>query len=145
MQWSCDRTGFPLVAIPGLGMEVHLLPVTKVQFERFLAEPDAFGDTWYEEALALNPRVPSRQFTAKNRERLFLTGILPEEALAFAKWLGAGFDLPTVTEWREIHKAFAAELAPLRSLSEFLSQRGASLARDLVRHIQREVGSAHPT
>jgi formylglycine-generating enzyme required for sulfatase activity len=145
MQFSCDRTGFPLVALPALALEVQVLPVTKVQFERFIAEPNAFGDIWYEEILTLNPRVSSRRFTIENRERLFLTGILPEEALAFAKWLGEGFDLPTVAEWRAIYKALAADLALQRHLAELLSHPVAPLARDLLRQIQEEVGGAHPT
>jgi hypothetical protein len=140
MQFSCDRTGFPLVAVPALALEVQVLPVTKVQFERFIAEPNAFGDVWYEEVLALNPRVSSRRFTVESRERLFLTGILPEEALAFAKWMGEGFDLPTVAEWRAIYAALAAEAAPLRHLIGLLSERGTILACDLL----SRVGTAHP-
>jgi formylglycine-generating enzyme required for sulfatase activity len=136
MQFSCDRTGFPLVALPELLLEVQLLPVTKVQFERFLAEPNSFGDTWYEEVLQLNPRVSSRRFTTENRERLFLTGLLPEEVLAFAKWMGEGFALPTVAEWRAIHKALGAEPASLRRLTTLLSQQGARLAFELVQHLQ---------
>ena len=85
MQFSCDRTGFPLIAVPSVGVEVQLLPVTKIQFECFLAEPNDFGDAWYEEVLTFNPRISYRQFMADTRERLFITGILPEEALAFAR------------------------------------------------------------
>ena len=102
MRFSCDRTGFPLITVPEAMVAMHLLPVTKVQFERFLAEPNTYGDAWYEEVLTLNPRISYRQCTAENRERLFLTGIVPEEALAFARWMGDGFDLPTVAEWRAL-------------------------------------------
>lgn len=104
-QFSFDRTGFPLVRLEQEALEVHVLPVTKVQFERFLAEPNEFGDHWYAPLLDLNPRTPFRQFAPSDREKVFLTGILPHEALAFARWLGPKFDLPTVNQWRAIYHA----------------------------------------
>ncbi len=113
MPFSFDRAGFPLVWLPSLCLEVQLLPVTKVQFERFAAEPNTFGDNWYDALLQTNPRVSYRRFNAENREGLFLTGILPDEALAFAHWLGPGYDLPSVDEWRKICIALAGEPAPL--------------------------------
>ena len=45
MQFSYDRIGFPLIVVPDVGIEMHLLPVTKVQFERFIAEPNKFDST----------------------------------------------------------------------------------------------------
>lgn len=114
MRFLCDRkTGFPLIAVPSAGVEVQLLPVTKVQFEHFLAESNSFGDSWYEEILTCNPRVSYRRFMADNRERLFLTGILPDEATAFAHWMGEGFELPTIDQWRAIYAALAAEPVPV--------------------------------
>ncbi|MBM4353533.1 MAG: hypothetical protein FJ109_07005 [Deltaproteobacteria bacterium] len=108
-----DRTGFPLVEIAGLGVQISLLPVMKVQFEQFLGEPqrvkgdagdglpaDTYGNEWYERLLALNPRASWRDFRYEDRERLILTGIRPEEALGFARWLGPSFDLPRIEEWR---------------------------------------------
>ena len=101
MRLCCDRTGFPLLRLDALGLEVGLLPCAKVQFEAFLAEPDErFGDAWYEAVLAVNPRDGWRLPPAAE-ERLFLTGVLPDEALAFLRWLGPGFDLPSVQEWLE--------------------------------------------
>lgn len=113
MQFSCDRTGFPLIAVPSVGLEVQLLPVTKIQFERFLAEPNDFGDMWYEEVLRFSPRVSLRQFVSDNRERLFITGLLPEEALAFARWMGDGLDVPTVDQWRAIYTALKKQRPPV--------------------------------
>jgi len=107
MSFSYDRLGFPMMPLPDLSLEVHLLPVTKIQFERFIAEADNdFGSNWYKDVLALNARVSYKHFTANNQERLFITGVLPEEALAFARWLGRAFDLPTREEWRAIYQAF---------------------------------------
>ena len=119
MHCSCDPSGFPLIAVAESGLEVHLLPVTKVQFERFLAEPNAFGDTWYEQILPGNPRIPPHGLTTENREGLFLSGVLPGEALAFARWLGEDYDLPPVQEWRAAYAALQG--APLY-LPPLLSQ-----------------------
>jgi hypothetical protein len=102
MRLSSDRTGFPLLEYPALGLQLALLPVTKAQFERFLAEPGSPGDRWYEERLAENPRVSWRTSAPEEREQLWLTGLQPSEALAFARWLGEGFDLPTAAEWRAL-------------------------------------------
>lgn len=109
MPFSFDRCGFPLVRLPRLRLEAGLLPVTKVQLERFLAEPAGFGDGWYDRVLHLHSRCSYRAFAAAERERLFLGGILPEEAVAYASWLSEGFDLPTVEEWRQLWLALAGE------------------------------------
>jgi hypothetical protein len=116
-------------------MEVQLLPVTKVQFECFLAEPNDFGDSWYEGILTLNPRVSYRRFTSKDRERLFVTGVLPEEALAFARWMGKGFDVPTVAEWRALYARLTAETALSRPLIDVLSQQGSQPARIVIEEL----------
>lgn len=100
-----DKTGFPLLAIEDAGVEVHLLPVTKLQFEQFISETNIVSQTQYQEILALNPITSPQRFAPEERERLFVTGILPDEALAFARWLGDGFDLPTAREWREVYAA----------------------------------------
>jgi hypothetical protein len=115
MHWSCDRTGFPVLELPAAGVAVHLLPVAKVQFERFLAEPvlepavppepARFGDSWYETILEVSPRVPLWDETIAECEPLFLAGILPTEATQFADWLGEGFDLPSANVWRDVDRA----------------------------------------
>ncbi len=113
---TTDRTGFPLVVVEDAAVEVHLLPITKLQFHGFVASPTLVNETRYQEMLALNPAVSPEAFTAENRERLFATGILPEEAIAFARWLGEDFDLPTVREWRAIMAALRREPTPRRNL-----------------------------
>lgn len=105
MQCSSDRTRFPLVAVAEVNLEVHLLPIAKVQFERFLAEPGGWGDQWYEEVRRIAPRASWPSFDLSERERLFMCGVQPDEALAFATWLGDGFDLPSSTEWRAVYRA----------------------------------------
>lgn len=141
MQISIDRTGFPFIG--GGGLLVHLLPVTKVQFERFLAESpphSPYGDTWYETVLQINPRVSYRHFTAENREGIFITGILPEEALGFARWLGEGFRLPSLHEWRMVYQALLQrDMVERKLLQQLLSACGEQ-ARTILEKLV-----AHPT
>jgi hypothetical protein len=113
---SFDKTNFPLVVIEEAGVEMHLLPVTKSQFEQYVQETGAVNRSRYEEMLALNPAVPHANFRAEEREKLFVTGILPKEALKFAEWLGEGFDLPTVKEWRAALAALRRVPPPRRNL-----------------------------
>ena len=103
-----DKTGSPLIGIKKMKLFVHVLPVTKVQFEKFIAEvnlPD-FSDEWYENILKLNSRVSYKKFTEENYWKLFITGIYPEEAMKFAEYLGNDYRLPDVDEWREIYRYF---------------------------------------
>jgi hypothetical protein len=125
MQWSPDRTGYPVLELPELGLAAHLLPVSKRQFERFLAEPvldgGLFGDSWYESVLAVSPRVTLRDAQPENYEAQFLDAILPAETERFACWLGSGYDLPRVETWRQVDELLRRqsldeiEVAALRS------------------------------
>jgi len=124
MQSSADHTGFPLIAVPEAGIEMQLLPVAKVQFERFLAGPDGLGDIWYEAALAVHARVSWRSFSDEDRERLFLGGVLPAEGARFAAWMGRGFDLPTLAEWRAACRALPAEVLTSAKLAALRSHLG---------------------
>jgi hypothetical protein len=113
MQFICDKAGFPVLKLPSLRLEVQLLPVLKMQFERFLPEASGVSDLQYKEMLKLNPRVTHRKATSENREQLLLTGVLPSEAIAFGKWMGPGIDLPTVTEWRMVYRAMEGMAFPV--------------------------------
>ena len=128
---SFDRTNFPLIAVEEVGIEAHLLPVTKCQFEQFLAEAGEVSRSHYRQMLRLNPAIPPEELTPDNREQLFVTGILPAEAQAFAEWLGEGFDLPTVKEWRAIYSALRWTLPPRHDLAAELvaGVTGAILAK----------------
>jgi hypothetical protein len=112
MPWSYDRTGFPLLELPALHLSVHLLPVAKAQFERFLAEPHRelaqgrlYGDLWYEKLLDASPRVTPREARAGDVESLFMAGLLPAEIGPYAEWLGDDFQLPTTEVWRAVDSA----------------------------------------
>ena len=113
---TSDRTGFPLIAVEEAGVEVHLLPITKIQFHHFVVAPTLVNEARYQEMLAVTPATTPQGFTAASREQLFVSGVLPEEAIAFARWLGEGFDLPTVKEWRDVLAAMRRTPPPRRNL-----------------------------
>jgi hypothetical protein len=143
MPWSCDRTGFPVLELPALKLGVHLLPVAKAQFERFLAAPvrqplgspqaGLYGDVWYEKLLEVSPRVTPHAARITDVEAMFMAGVLPAEINRFAGWLGDGFDLPTTETWREVDAAIrdeplsADEVAALRSDSALHRQARAAI------------------
>jgi formylglycine-generating enzyme required for sulfatase activity len=121
MLLTFDRTNFPLLAIEEADVEIHLLPVTKWQFEQFVAEAGPLEQARYQKLLALNPAINPDRFSAEERERLFVTGILPSEAQTFARWLGQGFDLPTVKEWRAVYAALKRTSLPRHDLAADLA------------------------
>ena len=113
---SFDKTNFPMAVIEEAGVEVHLLPITKAQFELFVDESPLLKQAQYKEMLALNPAASADDFEAAEREQLFVSGVLPDEARLFARWLGKGFDLPTVFEWRAVMAALKREPTPRKRL-----------------------------
>src|SRR5262249_46078567 len=101
-----DKTGFPLLEVADTKRGLHLLPVTKLQFERFLAEPDKrFDDAWYAGVGTLNARASITVGLPADRENVFITGLLSSEAETFAAWLGA--ELPTVLLWRSAFESWS--------------------------------------
>lgn len=115
--WSgCDRLGFPLLRLPRRSFRFHLLPVTKAQFEQYLAEPGGWGDAWYADILAVAPRASWRSFRPEDRERVFMTGVLPDEAMRYALWMGPAFDLPNEAEWRDTFRELNRSAATLADI-----------------------------
>lgn len=105
-QFKLDRTGFPLIWVDAINGYMHWLPVTKIQFEYFLcAVPDSqFDANWYEEVLKRNPRVTPKSISASNYWQAFITAVLPDEAKRFARWLGDGYSVPTLSEWYKAYQ-----------------------------------------
>lgn len=134
-EWQVDSCGYPLVFVEPLGAYVHLFPVAKPQFERLIStgRHREFDDTWYEEILTLNPRASYLSPEVCWRERLFMTGVTPEEALAFGRWMGREYGLLTAREWLTCYEWFGGHPAPPApaSLSERLS-RDARAVWDMV-------------
>jgi len=122
MFFGYDRTGFPLIPVFETGIEAHLLPVTKIQFEDFLKDTGRSADSGYTEMLELNPRVSHQKFTSENREGLFITGVLPDEAKDFARWMGEEYDLMTTAEWRCVHEELSTVSDPLYASTDIPAQ-----------------------
>lgn len=106
---ECDATGFPIIQTPTGGW-VHLVPVTKVQFETYLymAQPENFGAKRYAEATAGNPRVGPGQVTPGNAHGLLMSGLKRTEAEAFAAWLNKKGSrpgrVPAAEEWYAVYQ-----------------------------------------
>jgi hypothetical protein len=138
-----DPTGFPLIWVSEIGLYVHSLPVTKMQFEHFLcdATDGHFDSRWYDEILRLNPRVSARRIWSGNYWNAFLSGILPPEAERFAAWCGPGYRLLRTSEWHDLYRAL--ENQSTATLEE--SCLHANLAphhRDLIAQVERAVEDA---
>ena len=120
-----DRTGFPYLPLPSTRLAIGLLPVTKAQVEVYLADPAGPGDDWYAELLAVGPRAGWRSPAQAPATEYVLTGVLPPEVEQFCGWLGAGYRLPNVPEWRAGDRTVAA-LPPdwFRELADTLPARG---------------------
>ncbi len=122
-QWIVDKSGYPLIWVDTLGAYVHLFPITKPQFERFIAasKHQEFGDEWYTEILKLNQRESYRSQDITAREQLFLTGIKTDEVAVFSKWLGHGYTLLTAADWCSFYKWCEEKPAP--SIPDELRER----------------------
>lgn len=132
--WSTDKCGFPLVYIPPLDAYVHLFPVAKAQYEAFLPH-SPFGDSWYQEVLALNPRLSHVHLDCADYEQLFLTGVLVPEVEAFATWSGRSYQFLTVSEWRSAYcwmQGQPACLPPASLKAGDLSQAAMTLWENLI-------------
>ena len=97
MEFIIDRSGAPAVKFSETKY-IHILPVTKYQFERFIWKT---SPSWcdYEKIIEDTGRVSPNGINRKNLSSAFLTNVNFEEALEFSKWLGVR--LPTVKEWDE--------------------------------------------
>jgi hypothetical protein len=99
--WRVDRSGFPLRYMRPLGGFFQFFPVAKSLFERYLVSPDCkdWDDARYEKVLETNPRSSWADAPRAEVSRLLLSGILPDEAEAFAEWAGLGARLLSADEW----------------------------------------------
>jgi hypothetical protein len=126
-RWSVDASGYPLILVEPLNSFVHLFPVTKPQFEKFIVSDKQhnFGDEWYEKNIRLSPRVSYCSQDMPVPEKLFMTGITTDEVVAFGRWLGREYRLLSKEEWIQCYNWFATQPAP--SMPQELNGR---LARD---------------
>ena len=121
-RWEIDQTGYPLVYVPAIDGYWSLFPVTKPQFEYYLCQSNSdLDDVWYQTLLDLNPRASFQSNHWNRYERLLLTGLIPEEARAFARWQGSEYDIPSVKEWRAAYRWLANQAVALPP-SRFIHQ-----------------------
>jgi len=75
-----------------------------ITFTISLNEKGELRCRWYRKLLSLNPRQSWKR--CKEREwGLFITGLSCDEISPFLKYLGEGFRLPKVSEWRVLLRA----------------------------------------
>lgn len=138
-----DKTGFPIIQTPSRTW-LHLLPVTKVQFELYLwqAQPLEFNAARYARATAPpdgNPRVAVTEITRVNEFGIYMTGITRREAEAFAAWMSENARpcrIPTVEQWRKNYAwlqdtDFKQDLWPKILALPNLASRAHTLLRNL--------------
>jgi hypothetical protein len=91
-----DRTRFPMIWSDSLQGYVHLLPITKIQLECFLADTydESYGAAFYEELLQANGRVSPGQIRKENYLQALATGLRIRDVENFAAWCSAERDQP---------------------------------------------------
>jgi len=118
-EFVLDRAGGPMIWVEAIQAYLHAVPVTKLQFERFLCDQPGghFDQKWYDAVLGLDPdrtgRVSPYALKGSNYWQAFLTGIRPDEARVYAQWCeeeGANeYAIPTQTEWFAVYEALKKE------------------------------------
>ena len=120
-----DPTGFPMIKIPTLDLAIAWLPVTKIQFERYMCDTNLHDETWYRSILnTYTPRISPGAMTTGNYWNIFMTGILPAEAERFARRLGHEYRLPTAKEWKAALDILAATPANPTFIEDIIGQAG---------------------
>lgn len=97
MDFVLDKKGVVAVRFDA-GKYMHVLPVTKYQFERYIWEkaPDWVD---YEEIVNETGRISPDEVTEDNIKQALLTRISFEEAVEISSWFGGR--LPTADEWEK--------------------------------------------
>ena len=101
-----DAMGFPMIRHESWSYHIGLFPVSKYQFEHFMSElgprGELYTDKWYRGLLEFNPHRSWRRCGEKPWQ-LFVTGVDYGGIAPFLRFLGKGFRLPTVEEWRALY------------------------------------------
>lgn len=88
---------FPLINIEK-DKYVHVFPVTKYQFERYLYTSKTMPVINYCDTLTANPRISPNELTKKNARCLFMTALSFSEASDYARWMGGRLPLRSEME-----------------------------------------------
>ena len=142
-----DRTNFPMLWVESLKAYIHLLPVTKIQYEYYLwdAPNPGLDQKWYDRVTAENKRISPHAITRDNYWQIFIGAILPSEAQHFAKWSdaqsgSAAYTLPTPEEWMAAYQFFKTQ----RDGNPFEAALGLSGLAPRARTILERLSSALP-
>lgn len=139
LNFILDPFGFPMVELKKRNLFIHLLPVTRIQFERFISiSGKGYGDSWYEAVESLNSRVSPAKIDSENYEGAFIGGITPSEAMDFIHSLGKSYDLPTVEEWQDAYVFLRKEGA---SVNDFSTIPAEGAAVKMLRNIAKLSGN----
>jgi hypothetical protein len=114
-QWDVDRCGYPLIRVEPINAFVHLFPITKPQFEQFLAGAPTLnrGDEWYHDFLQTNPRLSPVSAAWMDYEKWFATGLFANEAQEYIHWSGASYRAPTMREWQHAFAWMERQAVPV--------------------------------
>lgn len=136
-QWEVDATGYPLIRIDPLRCFMHLFPVSRPQYERYMAANRRLGydDRYYQEILQLRSRASCFSREPAPFGQLLMTGVTTEEAMSFGKWLGQDYTLFSAVDWEICYNWLAKRAAPL--VSTGLKSRLSRDARALWEIIER--------
>lgn len=110
---ALDRANFPMLWVEPLKAHIHLLPVTKIQYEYYLwdAPNPGLDQQWYDLVTKDNKRISPHAITKDDYWKIFITALLPGEAGYYADWAGAEsgdakYSLPSKEEWQQAYKYF---------------------------------------
>lgn len=102
MNLLVGKDKFPMIEVRR-NIYLHILPITKFQFERYLwSNKQTFLD--YNKLLSASPRISFKELRLKNLKDLFITHITFEEALEYAKWMEG--EIPQINILFEFDKKF---------------------------------------
>jgi hypothetical protein len=144
-----SATGFPFIRMQtgGGAFDVLFIPVTKIQFERFICEQQGVMMTGerYKAMWVRNGRVAVPDVGVENYPGCLLTNVSTEEARRFASWMRSkdqatdtidSWRLPSDREWRAVYEAATAarplEIGDLAAKCDERDQRIAMLMRRLL-------------
>lgn len=102
MYLSADPRGHALLVLDDIEPKgcLSLLPVTKIQFERFLVGTREVDDVTYARILEHNPRISLEDLKRSGDYRAFLTGASPTMVEKYAQWTSDLFSVPDDAFWR---------------------------------------------
>jgi Sulfatase-modifying factor enzyme 1 len=130
-----DKHGYPMAGIRKVGA-FHLWPITRMQYKQFLLDTGKAEEDWFK---AGEPKINHENATQDNYESLFVTRILPQEALEYAQWMGEDYDIPSQEEWQALFKAVKRQTFRFRLSPYGLSPEANALKKSLLTFVRAPI------